>query len=1576
MPQAIVAAAVAIASSIGEVVTAVTTSAAIGAAVANGVLALTGAAGIGAFVSSWAVVGSVASAFSGPKKIGGVSDGGTQVDFKANPTAGVPLVLGRTGTGGQIAHMTTDGQANKNAHLLTCVILSLGPIQGLDGFTANNVAVTFDGLGQASAPAQYVGAMDMRVQNGDDPSGAFPPPSVPAGTIVEWDDTHKLSGLGAVWWSLNYSQTAFPTGVPQPLWTVKGPAVYDPRLDSTYAGGAGPQRWNDQTTWGVAGYENPYLQALTWCIGRKSALGTAQETRVVGLGVDLAQIDVDSFVEGANVAEANAWKVGGVVTSSDAKWDVLVAILQAGGGVPMRLGGKISCVVNTPRVSLRTFTGADVVGEAVVTGTKSRRERFNAVAPRYRSEANGWQIVNAGDVVVDAYVTDDGDRRTHEIEYSLVQSAAQVAQLAAYDVVNAREAEPIVLPMKPLYAGYKGGDCLTVNEPDLGLNNQKVLVVTRQVDPMTLTATLTVRTETDAKHPFALGQTGSPPPTPSLTGVDVSFVNAPGAGDFSAVGTALTGASGSMPALVVSGIDDNPNAADVVVRYKIHTDTAWNLWAPVHAKLGDAVRIEITGVADGSAYDVEVAYRSVRGLLSAWVDLGTVTAGALGAGGVGDTVPPADVAGSPTVTLQQGFDDAGSTFAFLRATWTANTDADLDGYIVHIDDGFAAVDVFAESNACELRGLEPGKTYTVKVKAVDKSGNVSVGYSGSGSVTVGSIHEGSNLLYDGGFALKAQNWTLVNWSVIADTIYGPILTTALAGTQVSHGPDVAIKAAQAYTLSAIAVTSGATAGSCYFDVQWLDAGKALISTSAPLQFLDISTDGFVTSSLTSPALAAFARIRVYSSGVTFATGGFAFCYHVKFEGGSKFTGWNDDSTAGALYADGTSIDSLKPADASSTKNNVFRSSSTPVATGLGDFWIVLDGLGNAVALRQWNGTAWVMPADLTSGATAAGIAGQGPLATSTLTPTQVTNTLIPTAAPNRLRLTDFEKGVFPWVNGTNPSGLSRSSTTGASGGVPFLQFSATATAAAQEVSMFTSGDEFAVTPGEQLAVSMVTGATNGQIKFAVQFRNSSGTVFSTSTGFFFVSGAAFPALGQEMIVVPAGAVTAYLEVYIDSAAAGSMVAKVGQPYVMGVPVGQTTFPAYARGASNTAGADVTLVNTAAAISGQGSFATLSSASLASSLITGKTADNISYTAGGTVDALKPAEAGANVTSTHTAAAITGQGALATLGAAAWSTQVTGTGKPADNADVTSTHTAAAITGQTGWATLSYSTNRLQYVNNTGRMGDQRFFVPNLGIDGVGSRTTQPLSSTDTTISLSSFTITLPQDMGGGDSFGEISVSIPSSSSSGLNPDTTYTVFYLGGSYTFAGPSAAPVFRASPDGWIETGYVRTAVSGSSTYNPPPYGSGGVAVDGYCVARSAFVGPDLLAGDVGVGSPLVMMAPAGDRAFPGAVERVTFADAPCLRLRTAKGGVLTVSDTAPLMTRTAPGRLPYAIAARDARAGLAVPLYVDGGVVWDLIESIESLGRLPVALISAGDGIYAASDDPSAPPIFTHNSYNKP
>lgn len=630
MPQVAVAVAGFVGSTVAAVLGGGAVATAAGAAIANGIAALGFAQGIGAAVSAWATVGALASTVGARKPKVGISDaGGTQVDFQADPNAGVPLVLGRTGTRGVAVHQTTDGPANKNAHLLWLIVLSAGPIQQMHAFRAGSEDLVLTAGGElhgggAVTAGKYADHMAFRVQLGAHPEGPFQPVSVAPGAVEEWTDAHRLSGLAAVWWALEFDQEIYASGTPSPMFEVEGPAAYDARLDSSYPGGIGAHVWTDQSSWSFGGKSNPYLQALSWCAGR-----FANGKRTHGPGLPVAAVDRSAFVEGANVAEANAWTIGGVVMSTDRKWDVLGAMLQAGGGRATRLGGQVSCVVNAPRVSLATITGADLVGEVSITGSRSRRERFNRVIPRYRSEAHNWEIVPADPVTVATYVTEDGGERTKEIEYPLVQDVNQVAQLAAYDIVNSREFGPIILPLKPKFLGYKAGDCLTVNEPELGLNNQKVLVLKREFDPATGVVTLTCQSETDAKHDFALGRTGVAPPTPGLSGVDPSEVPVPGVEAWTAVGTSLAGPDGSlMPAIVITGQTDDPRVQNVIAEWRLKLGPgSYGDWvSSEHPRT--VRRIEARALLPETTYHVRIRYRTVRQVESElFRDLGEVITG-------------------------------------------------------------------------------------------------------------------------------------------------------------------------------------------------------------------------------------------------------------------------------------------------------------------------------------------------------------------------------------------------------------------------------------------------------------------------------------------------------------------------------------------------------------------------------------------------------------------------------------------------------------------------------------------------------------------------------------------------------------------------------------------------------------------------------------------------------------------------------------------------------------------------------------------------------------------------------------
>jgi len=664
-----------------------------------------------------------------------VGRGGSPVSFKADPSAPISGVMGRFGVGGRQLHANVWGK--DNLFLSFAVDLSLGPIQSVEGFTANGEAVTFpNAQGLAAATEPYINKMWQTYRLGL-PTDAYlsPPTGVSDGHVnlmTEWTPAHTLPGFAQAFWTMknNSKREGYQGGVPAPLWTLLGMKVWDPRLDSTYPGGSGSQRRADWTTWTYS--TNPYLHALAWVRGHRKLVsdGTIDLTkRLAGVGAPDAAIDIAAFVEGANVADANSWEISGEWSTADDKWQTLAAMLQAGGGVPISQGAQISCMVETPRTSLMTVTGADIVGSVSLNVMASRRDRPNTVIPRVRLEAHKFEEVALGPVTSSTYVTEDGgESRVVETAYRFVGLAKQGAELAGYGLANTRETLKASIPCKPYLLGLRAGDALTVTEPELGLSAQKFIVLKRTFDPASAVVTLEVRSETDAKHAWALGQSADAPASPSLTAPE-PVPTTPDTADWTVAARPVEASGVQQPGLIVTGPAVNENIGTVLVEYGTSSSGPWQ---QAYSGPPTIATVAIDGLIGGTAYYVGITYWSVRGVPSAQLVKGPYTAPGLTSG---DVVPitPGTVAGTPSLSISTTIVADGSQVSRLSGSWTAPTNALT--YVVEIDNGTVTTQFAAPEASLADRIVTTGPTYRYRVKALSRTGTLSAAWSSwSGSV--------------------------------------------------------------------------------------------------------------------------------------------------------------------------------------------------------------------------------------------------------------------------------------------------------------------------------------------------------------------------------------------------------------------------------------------------------------------------------------------------------------------------------------------------------------------------------------------------------------------------------------------------------------------------------------------------------------------------------------------------------------------------------------------------------------------------------------------------------------------------
>lgn len=496
-------------------------------AIAATVLGNPAVAGIATAVSAAANVGAAVTAKRPPMQ-------GSSTDITIGANMPSPMILGESYYGGSRVHLVGYGTENDvpNSYLFPADIYGVGgPYEALVSTQMDFTVVPFDGAGKA------IGYYSNNVLFRDYQLGLTPEPGALTPNWAgapNWGPAYKLSGKAAIAWNARFPKDGkrFGSGFPQTGAIWRGIKLYDPRLDATYPGGAGAQRWASpadvsafsaaKATWTYS--RNPGLHALRYALGtwERDETTTNPYKKTFGIGLDPDGIAIEDFVTLANVCDDNGWTCNGVIFEPGDKWANLKSILQAGGAEPCFRNGRLGLRINAPRVSLDTITIDDLAdGENVFPAMQSYRDRLNTIIPKYREPAQKWEFVATQEPVqVTEFVTEDGEEKSEERQYNLVTNPNQAAQLAGYDLANGREAGPIELVCKPRLRRYGPGDMLTLNIPEAGemFTDRDFVILNRTVDPASMTVSLTLVSENPNKHAFALGLTGTSPPAITIPG--------------------------------------------------------------------------------------------------------------------------------------------------------------------------------------------------------------------------------------------------------------------------------------------------------------------------------------------------------------------------------------------------------------------------------------------------------------------------------------------------------------------------------------------------------------------------------------------------------------------------------------------------------------------------------------------------------------------------------------------------------------------------------------------------------------------------------------------------------------------------------------------------------------------------------------------------------------------------------------------------------------------------------------------------------------------------------------------------
>jgi len=373
----------------------------------------------------------------------------------ANALAARSVIFGQSAIAGQLLYREgATGEQDSPSDMLAVFAIAGYPVDSLVRFELNGRNITADGIGPDGAVTggPFAGKLWVFFRNGTEATPAFP--DLATKSPLGWGKkTRRLTGIPAIALRAKIDETF--EGRMEPLSIVKGARLYDPRLDST-VGGAGLQRFADPTTW--AWSDNPKLAELLYLRG-----GFAGGLRLFGMGIPVADIDLDSFAAEANVCDEQVaikgggtikrYTCNGVLNPDTSHRDNLQTLASASGDAPFVSSGQWKTLAAVWRAPLLTLTETDMIGvPSRMQVAADPSERMDVLRAAFLNSDDN-KITDAPEYRVGALVDDEkGENSTfpftsdHRIAQRLMKITFNRAnasrQLEGIWRLNAAAAEP------------------------------------------------------------------------------------------------------------------------------------------------------------------------------------------------------------------------------------------------------------------------------------------------------------------------------------------------------------------------------------------------------------------------------------------------------------------------------------------------------------------------------------------------------------------------------------------------------------------------------------------------------------------------------------------------------------------------------------------------------------------------------------------------------------------------------------------------------------------------------------------------------------------------------------------------------------------------------------------------------------------------------------------------------------------------------------------------------------------------------------------------------------------------------
>ncbi|WP_230630709.1 phage tail protein [Sphingomonas sp. Leaf37] len=269
----------------------------------------------------------------------------------------------------------------------------------------------------------------------------------------------------------NEKNPTWPGGRPSFTWVVDGLLCYDPRKDSTVAGGSGPHRWADPSTREFS--DNLAVCRYNWVRGIYACDRIDEPAQLlIGRGLSAIEAPPERVAAAANLcAEAVALATGGsepryrvsaLVGADEEFGSVEEKFAAACAGVLIQPEGSIEVEPGHAKAPIAFFTDLDLVVGKPVTFSDFRSEAdqlwCNTVVPRYNEPAQKWADHAAPVRRVVADLIADGSPRERPLPLEFVSSGTQAQRCGEIERRLGRLLRTATVTLGPRFSEIEEGD--------------------------------------------------------------------------------------------------------------------------------------------------------------------------------------------------------------------------------------------------------------------------------------------------------------------------------------------------------------------------------------------------------------------------------------------------------------------------------------------------------------------------------------------------------------------------------------------------------------------------------------------------------------------------------------------------------------------------------------------------------------------------------------------------------------------------------------------------------------------------------------------------------------------------------------------------------------------------------------------------------------------------------------------------------------------------------------------------------------------------------------------------------------